>query len=75
MTDSQEKIEISAENLCFSGDFSFVVNQPGSILLAKSKSSNESYRRNEPFCPLTKFAIKQLIYLRRRRITMLNPRL
>jgi hypothetical protein len=35
----------------FSGDFSFVVNHPESILLAKSKSSDELCRRNEPFCP------------------------
>jgi hypothetical protein len=35
----------------FSGDFSFVVNQPGLILLAKSKSSDELCRRNEPFYP------------------------
>ncbi|MDY0177056.1 MAG: hypothetical protein RBT25_09230 [Lentisphaeria bacterium] len=32
-------------------------------------------RRKEPFYPLAQFTTKHRIYLRRRRITMLNPRL
>ncbi|MDY0176073.1 MAG: hypothetical protein RBT25_04145 [Lentisphaeria bacterium] len=52
-----------------------MINQPGSIPLAKSELSGELYRRNESFYSLVQFTIKERIYLRRRRKTMLNPRL
>ena len=74
-TESQRRIRISSKSCVFQENFTFVVNQPGSILSATSKSSDKLCCKNEPFCPLAQFVTKHRIFMRRRRITMLNPRL